>query len=132
MQNNTSYSIWQSFGAIATMCSFLKPVEVTHLQAVNKWAYSRAIARVQMRIYNSNRYSFLTVGDGSNKWRHKMLVYDHVTKTYWEYYTGNLALEKSEHVQVNQCLYRVRHRFMAIARCTNLLNRKKVSFAELH
>ena len=60
-----------------------------------------------------------------------MLVYDHVTETHREYVTENLDLEQSEHVQINQCLFRVRYRFMAIARSLHLLNKKKVNFAEL-
>ena len=48
-----------SFGAIDVVATFLSQLEVTHMQAVNKFFYSIAISRVQTRcVLRSQRLLF--------------------------------------------------------------------------
>lgn len=42
--------IYKSFGAMDTIASFLLPIQVTNLQALCIWTYSKAISRVQSQV----------------------------------------------------------------------------------
>ena len=39
------YKIWQSYGAVNEIISFLPRLETLQLQALNKWWYKNAVSR---------------------------------------------------------------------------------------
>ena len=83
MTDTSPYHILVSYGATTTIFSFFEPVETIQFQALNKWLYKTAVARVQTQLKLPRPKIYLTNGTG-RKSKNKLVVYDVLSGQYEE------------------------------------------------
>ena len=113
------YHISESYGATTEIFSFLRTLDVTQLQGLNRLMYKRGIARVQMKFGWEKRWFYFTDRSAIKS----VFVYDSLTGKLSLQMIKDLKVESYlDVVQVGDDLYQINLDILDVTKYSNLAN----------